>query len=645
MVLEKIKKENDIKELSDEELKILADEIREFLIEKISVTGGHLASNLGVVELTMALHLFLDFPKDKIIWDVGHQAYTHKLLTGRREGFEELRKYGGMSGFPKRKESECDSFDTGHSSTSISAGLGYAQAREITGEDYRVVSVIGDGALTGGMAFEALNNAARLKSNFIIVLNDNNMSISENVGGLSTYLAGFRTADAYLDLKLNVLNSLNRIPYGDRMVSRIRKTKSGIKQLLIPGMFFEEMGIVYLGPVDGGDLQGILKLLKEASRIDGPVLVHVLTHKGAGYAPAERHPARFHGTEPFEIETGLPKHPRVKANYTDIFSTVMRKLGDRDEKVVAVTAAMADGTGLKRFHNMFPERFFDVGIAEQHAVTFSAGLAAAGLKPIFAVYSSFLQRAYDQILHDVCIQNLPVIFAIDRAGLVGSDGETHQGIFDLSYLSSIPNMTVLAPKNKWELSDMIKFAVDFGAPIAVRYPRGEAYDGLKDYREPIRYGKGEWICRESEIALFALGSMVKTAEAVREELKAEGYACSLINARFAKPLDEKMLEEVTEGHSLIVTLEENVITGGFGEHVTEYYNRSGRPIRILNIAIPDEYVEHGNVEILRREVGIDKDTIVKRTMEAYGECVCQNSSTTEDVCQEERICCERSDTQ
>lgn len=645
MVLEKIKKENDIKELSDEELKILADEIREFLIEKISVTGGHLASNLGVVELTMALHLFLDFPKDKIIWDVGHQAYTHKLLTGRREGFEELRKYGGMSGFPKRKESECDSFDTGHSSTSISAGLGYAQAREITGEDYRVVSVIGDGALTGGMAFEALNNAARLKSNFIIVLNDNNMSISENVGGLSTYLAGFRTADAYLDLKLNVLNSLNRMPYGDKMVSRIRKTKSGIKQLLIPGMFFEEMGIVYLGPVDGGDLQGILKLLKEASRIDGPVLVHVLTHKGAGYAPAERHPARFHGTEPFEIETGLPKHPRVKANYTDIFSTVMRKLGDRDEKVVAVTAAMADGTGLKRFHNMFPERFFDVGIAEQHAVTFSAGLAAAGLKPIFAVYSSFLQRAYDQILHDVCIQNLPVIFAIDRAGLVGSDGETHQGIFDLSYLSSIPNMTVLAPKNKWELSDMIKFAVDFGAPIAVRYPRGEAYDGLKDYREPIRYGKGEWICRESEIALFALGSMVKTAEAVREELKAEGYACSLINARFAKPLDEKMLEEVTEGHSLIVTLEENVITGGFGEHVTEYYNRSGRPIRILNIAIPDEYVEHGNVEILRREVGIDKDTIVKRTMEAYGECVCQNSSTTEDVCQEERICCERSDTQ
>ena len=622
MVLEKIQKANDIKELSEEELAILADEIREFLIQKISVTGGHLASNLGVVELTMALHLVLDLPTDKIIWDVGHQAYTHKLLTGRREGFEELRKYGGMSGFPKRKESACDSFDTGHSSTSISAGLGYAQAREITGEHYKVVSVIGDGALTGGMAFEALNNAARLKSNFIIVLNDNNMSISENVGGLSSYLAGFRTADAYRDLKLNVLNSLNKMPYGERMVSKIRKTKSGIKQLFIPGMFFEEMGIVYLGPIDGGDLHGIVKLLKEASKVEGPVMVHVITHKGAGYVPAERHPARFHGTEPFDIETGLPKHPRVKANYTDIFSTVMRKMGDRDEKVVAVTAAMADGTGLKRFHNMFPERFFDVGIAEQHAVTFSAGLAAAGLKPIFAVYSSFLQRAYDQILHDVCIQNLPVVFAIDRAGLVGSDGETHQGIFDLSYLSSIPNMTIMAPKNKWELSDMIKYAVAFQSPIAVRYPRGEAYDELREYRAPIEYGKGEWIYQESEIVLFALGSMVKTAVAVREELKARGYACSLINARFAKPLDEQMLKEVCENHRLIVTMEENVITGGFGEHVTEFYNNSCRnQIRVLNIAIPDEYVEHGNVDILRQEVGIDRDTIVSRTVSEYEKAV------------------------
>ncbi|MFR4351928.1 MAG: 1-deoxy-D-xylulose-5-phosphate synthase [Roseburia sp.] len=618
MVLERIQKENDIKELSDGELKILASEIREFLIEKISETGGHLASNLGVVELTMALHLFLDLPKDKLIWDVGHQSYTHKLLTGRRDGFDALRKYGGMSGFPKRKESDCDSFDTGHSSTSVSAGLGYAQARDITGVDYRVVSVIGDGALTGGMSFEALNNAARLKSNFIIVLNDNNMSISENVGGLSSYLAGFRTAEAYLDLKLGVMNSLNKIPvYGDKMVERIRRTKSGIKQLFIPGMFFEQMGIIYLGPVDGGDLRGIAKLLREAANIDGPVLVHVMTHKGAGYAPAERHPARFHGTEPFDIETGLPKKPRTTANYTDVFSTVMRKLGDRDEKVVAITAAMVDGTGLKRFSNMFPDRFFDVGIAEEHGVTFAAGLAAAGLKPIFAVYSSFLQRAYDQILHDVCIQNLPVVFAIDRAGLVGSDGETHQGIFDISYLSTIPNMTIMAPKNKWELSDMIKYAVDFATPIAVRYPRGEAYAGLKEYRAPIVCGKSEWIYRESEIALFALGSMVKTAEEVREKLQSMGYACSLINARFAKPLDEGTLRAVTEQHRLIVTMEENVINGGLGEHVTRFYKESGSAIEVLNIAIPDAYVEHGNVDILRREIGIDADTVAERAAAVY----------------------------
>lgn len=618
MILERIQKENDIKELSDDELKLLASEIREFLIEKISVTGGHLASNLGVVELTMALHLFMEFPKDKLIWDVGHQSYTHKLLTGRRDGFETLRKYGGMSGFPKRRESECDSFDTGHSSTSISAGLGYAHAREISGEDYKVVSVIGDGALTGGMAFEALNNAAQLTSNFIIVLNDNNMSISENVGGLSGYLSGFRTADAYRDLKLGVMNSLNKIPvYGDRMVEHIRRAKSGIKQLFIPGMLFEELGIIYLGPVDGGDIKGILKLLREASHIDGPVMVHVITHKGAGYAPAERHPARFHGTEPFEIETGLPKHPRSTANYTDIFSTVMRKLGDRDEKVVAITAAMTDGTGLKRFHNMFPERFFDVGIAEEHAVTFAAGLAAGGLKPVFAVYSSFLQRAYDQILHDVCIQNLPVVFAIDRAGLVGSDGETHQGIFDISYLSTIPNMTVMAPKNKWELSDMLKYAVDFGTPIAVRYPRGTAYDGLKEFRAPIAYGKSEWIYRESEIALFALGSMVKTAETVRERLKELGYAASLINVRFAKPLDEEALLEAAARHKLIVTLEENVINGGMGEHVLRFYEEHGCDVSVLVIAIPDVYVEHGNVDLLRKEIGIDEESVLTRVTEAY----------------------------
>lgn len=623
MVLEKINKPNDIKNLTNAELPILAEEIRDFLIHKISENGGHLASNLGVVELTMAMHLFFHLPEDKIIWDVGHQSYTHKLLTGRKSGFDDLRKFGGMSGFPKRKESECDSFDTGHSSTSISAGLGYAEAREMTGQDYHVVSVIGDGALTGGMAYEALNNASRMKSNFIIVLNDNNMSISENVGGLSRHLGNLRTADAYRDLKNGVTNSLNKIPvYGERMVSQIRRTKSGIKQLFIPGMLFENMGITYLGPVDGHDIPAMMRVFKEAVKVDGAVLVHVLTRKGKGYLPAERHPARFHGAEPFQIDTGLPVKKRTTPNYTDIFSTVMRKLGDRDNKVVAITAAMGDGTGLKRFHNMFPERFFDVGIAEEHAVTFAAGLAAAGLKPIFAVYSSFLQRAYDQILHDVCIQDLPVVFAIDRAGLVGSDGETHQGIFDLSYLSSIPNMTIMAPKNKWELSDMIKFAVNYQHPIAIRYPRGEAYDGLKESRAKIICGKSEIIAMERRIVLFAVGSMVKTAVEVREILKAMGYECSLINARFVKPLDTEIIEELSEEHELLVTMEENVINGGFGEHVVRYMNErssDASKLEVINIAIPDEYVEHGNVDILKKEIGIDKESIVKKIVAKYAE--------------------------
>ena len=618
MVLEKIKQENDIKKLSKAELPVLADEIRDFLIQKISVSGGHLASNLGVVELTMALHLAFDLPKDKIVWDVGHQAYTHKILTGRKAGFDELRQYGGMSGFPKRKESDCDCFDTGHSSTSISVGLGYALARQIKGEDYKVVSVIGDGALTGGMAYEALNNASRMRSNFIIVLNDNKMSISENVGGLSKHLSNLRTAESYQEIKTGVANSLSRIPiYGENIVERIRRTKSGIKQLFVPGMLFENMGILYLGPVDGHDTAAMVKVLKEASRLQGPVLVHVITKKGKGYLPAERHPARFHGTEPFDIDTGLPVKKRLKANYTDIFSTVMRKLGDRDKKVIAITAAMTDGTGLKRFHNMFPDRFFDVGIAEEHAVTFAAALAAAGLKPVVAVYSSFLQRAYDQILHDVCIQNLPVVFAIDRAGLVGSDGETHQGIFDLSYLSSIPNMTIMAPKNKWELSDMVKFAVDFPTPVAIRYPRGEAYDGLKEFRAPVEFGKSEMLYEESGIALVALGSMVKTAEEVRDELKQKGYAVTLVNMRFAKPLDTEMLEKLTDTHKLVVTLEENVISGGFGEHVTEFYSQKQSEVQLINIAIGDTYVEHGNVEILRRETGIDKESIIERIFNEY----------------------------
>lgn len=618
MILDKIKQENDIKKLDRQELSQLATEIREFIISKLSVSGGHLASNLGVVELTMALHLNFTLPEDKIIWDVGHQSYTHKILTGRRAGFDEMRKYGGMSGFPKRKESPCDAFDTGHSSTSISAGLGYVEASRILGDSNYVVSVIGDGALTSGMAFEALNNAARLERNMIIVLNDNNMSISENVGGISRYLGELRTAKAYTELKQGVSTTLSKVPvYGDRIVQRIKKTKSGIKQLVIPGMLFENMGITYLGPVDGHNMNQLNKAFQEAKRLDSAVLIHVITKKGKGFEPAERHPARFHGTVPFDIKTGLPLKNSSAPSYTDIFSTVMRKMGDRDEKVVAITAAMPDGTGLKRFRNMFPERFFDVGIAEEHAVTFAAGLAAGGLKPVVAIYSSFLQRAYDQILHDVCIQNLPVVFAIDRAGLVGSDGETHQGIFDLSYLSSIPNMHIMAPKNKWELSDMVKYAVNFQAPIAVRYPRGTAYVGLKEYRAPIVLGKSEVIYDESEIALLAVGSMVETGVKVRNRLKEVGYECSLINARFVKPIDEEMVEKLSRDHKLIVTLEENVKSGGFGEKVLDYVATSGCKAKVLIISLPDDYVEHGNVDLLKEEVCIDPLSIEKKIIASF----------------------------
>ena len=612
MLLETIEQANDIKKIREEDWGILAQEIRDFLIQTISVTGGHLGSNLGAVELTMALHLALELPEDKIVWDVGHQSYTHKILTGRRSDFHSLRQFHGLSGFPKRKESDCDVFDTGHSSTSISAGLGLVKARDITGGTNTVVSVIGDGSLTGGMAYEALNNAAKLDTNFIIILNDNNMSISENVGGMSKYLNNIRTATGYQDLKKGVYNALLGSKIGNSTINKIRKVKSTFKQLMIPGMLFEDMGVTYLGPVDGHDIAGMIRVINEAKRVEGGVLIHVLTQKGKGYEPAERHPARFHGADPFDIETGIPSKPRTVANYTDVFSTVMCKLGQRDEKIVAITAAMPDGTGLKRFRNMYPDRFFDVGIAEEHAVTFAAGLAAGGLKPIVAVYSSFLQRAYDQILHDVCIQNLPVVFAIDRAGLVGSDGETHQGIFDFSFLSGIPNMNICAPKNKWELSDMMKFAVNLGAPIAVRYPRGTAYDGLEEYRAPVELGKAEWIYKESDIALFAVGSMVKTAEKVRELLKEKGLNVSIVNARFVKPIDEAAVEEACKNHPLIVTMEENVSCGGYGEKVLDYMNRAGLHNSFLNISIPDAYVEHGNVELLKKEIGLDAESIVEK---------------------------------
>lgn len=617
-MLEKIQKPNDIKKIPADQLPALAEEIREFIIESLSKTGGHLASNLGVVELTIAMHRVFDLPKDKLIWDVGHQSYTHKILTGRKDGFETLRREGGISGFPKRSESDCDVFDTGHSSTSISAGVGYVRARELKKENYSVVSIIGDGALTGGMAYEALNNAASLKSNFIIVLNDNEMSITENVGGMSSYLSGLRTASAYTDFKMDVTKALNRIPgIGPGMVDAMRKTKSSIKQIIIPGMLFEDMGLTYLGPVDGHNIPQLIKTFQEAKRFEGPILVHVLTQKGRGYEPAMRHPARFHGAGPFDVKTGLPVG-KSNPTYTDVFSTVMRKMGDRRKDVAAVTAAMMTGVGLKRFSNMFPDRCFDVGIAEEHAVTFAAALSLGGITPVVAIYSSFLQRAYDQIMHDICMQNLHVVFAIDRAGLVGYDGETHHGIFDLSYLGSMPNMTILAPKNLWELSDMIKFAVDYDGPIAVRYPRGEAYTGLKEFRAPICLGKSEVIHEGSRVALLAVGSMVKMAEEVQKQLKERmDMDAALVNARFVKPIDEELLRSFADTYELVVTLEENVKDGGFGERVLAFAEEEDLPFGVEIIALPDRFIPHGSVLYQMKQVGFTPEDICGRIEEYY----------------------------
>lgn len=617
-MLEKIQKPNDIKKIPADQLPALAEEIREFIIESLSKTGGHLASNLGVVELTIAMHRVFDLPKDKLIWDVGHQSYTHKILTGRKDGFETLRREGGISGFPKRSESDCDVFDTGHSSTSISAGVGYVRARELKKENYSVVSIIGDGALTGGMAYEALNNAASLKSNFIIVLNDNEMSITENVGGMSSYLSGLRTASAYTGFKMDVTMALNRIPgIGPGMVDAMRKTKSSIKQIIIPGMLFEDMGLTYLGPVDGHNIPQLIKTFQEAKRFEGPILVHVLTQKGRGYEPAMRHPARFHGAGPFDVKTGLPVG-KSNPTYTDVFSTVMRKMGDRRKDVAAVTAAMMTGVGLKRFSNMFPDRCFDVGIAEEHAVTFAAALSLGGITPVVAIYSSFLQRAYDQIMHDVCMQNLHVVFAIDRAGLVGYDGETHHGIFDLSYLGSMPNMTILAPKNLWELSDMIKFAVDYDGPIAVRYPRGEAYTGLKEFRAPICLGKSEVIHEGSRVALLAVGSMVKMAEEVQKQLKERmDMDAALVNARFVKPIDEELLRSFADTYELVVTLEENVKDGGFGERVLAFAEEEDLPFGVEIIALPDRFIPHGSVLYQMKQVGFTPEDICGRIEEYY----------------------------
>lgn len=611
-LLEQIKQPNDIKKIDPQDYNKLAREIRRFLVRSISHTGGHLASNLGVVELTMALHLCCNLPKDKIVWDVGHQCYTHKLLTGRREGFSSLRQFGGMSGFPKRSESPCDSIDTGHSSTSISAALGLAKARDLMKEEHKVFAVIGDGALSGGMAFEALNNAARLHSNLIIVLNDNQMSISKNVGGMSNYLGKIRTNTNYTGFKEDVEKALGKMPHiGSVLTDRLRGVKDLVKRVFIPGMLFEDMGITYIGPIDGHDVKQMVTAFESAAKLKKAVLVHVSTEKGKGYPPAQKDPSAYHGVSPFSIRDGKERTGKPKqTSYTDVFAKTIMELAKTEEKITAISAAMPLGTGLTEFSQTYPARFFDVGIAEEHAVTFAAGMAAGGLHPVVALYSTFLQRAYDQILHDVCLDKLPVTFAVDRAGLVGSDGETHQGIFDLAFLNQMPNMVVMAPKNAWELGEMLRFATAYEGPVAVRYPRGNAYHGLCQYTEPIALGKSEWIYKEEEIALLAVGSMVETGVEVRERLKAEGYKVSLVNCRFVKPLDEEMLQEVLQQHKLLVTMEEGVLTGGFGQTVEAWCQNHSPKAEICTIGLPDQFIEHGPVSVLKEKYAIDSKGIV-----------------------------------
>lgn len=612
MVLDSINKANDIKNVPVEELPLLASEIREFLIEHISHTGGHLASNLGTVELTMAMHLSFDLPEDKLVWDVGHQAYTHKLLTGRKEGFDSLRQYGGMSGFPKRRESECDSFDTGHSSTSISAGLGYVKARDLSGGHNYVVSIIGDGALTGGLALEALNNAAENQSNFIIVLNDNNMSISPNVGAISSLLTGIRGDNAYRDINDNVKSSLKKIPvYGDKIVSQVQKAKSGIKQLFLPGMKFEDMGITYLGPVDGHDIGKLCKLFKIAKKMNTSVIVHVITEKGRGYEPARLKPEKFHGVSPFDVVTGKTV-AAAKTSYTEVFSRKICDMAQKDNRIVAITASMAAGTGLSRFQKRFPLRFFDVGIAEEHAVTFAAGLAAGGLKPYFAVYSSFLQRGFDEILHDVCIQGLPVVFMIDRAGLVGSDGETHQGIYDYSYMNIIPGMTVMAPKNRLEFMDMMEFANSFDGPVAIRYPRGSVSDIFSDIKNEVSYGKAERIYAGEGTAILTIGASIEEGAQVYKLLKERGENPSLINARFENPIDIGLIKELENKHEKLLTIEENISAGGFGMNVLRAVNENRINLKVINAALPDEYIQHGGVNKLKEVYGFTPEAIIEK---------------------------------
>ena len=615
-LLDKINSPADVKKLSDEQLKQLAAEIRQLLIKVISHTGGHLAPNLGVVELTLALHKVFNTPQDKLVFDVGHQAYIHKIITGRREQFPTLRQYGGLSGFPKRCESEHDAFGTGHSSTSISAALGMAAARDLQGEDYNVVAIIGDGSMTGGMAFEALNNAGTLHKKMVVVLNDNEMSISKNVGAMSDYLYHLRTGETYNKIKNDIEGWLKNMEFGTDVLKAIRRLKGSVKYLMVPTSIFEELGFTYLGPVDGHDIHGLIEVLQAAKKIDGPVMVHVLTKKGKGYKPAEESPNKFHGTGPFEIATGKKiTNPAAPISYTEVFGKTITELADSDKKIVGLTAAMPDGTGLNIFAQAHPDRFFDVGIAEQHAVTAAAGMAAAGMKPVTAIYSTFMQRAYDSILHDICMQKLHVTMCLDRAGLVGDDGYTHHGVFDYAYLRSIPNMTIMAPKDENELRHMLKTALSFNGPISVRYPRGSGV-GV-DITEPMHelpIGKAEVLREGKKLCFWAIGSMVQSAVQAADKLKEQGIDAGVVNMRFAKPLDKELLIEHAKRYGKIVTLEEGVLAGGVGSEVLEILDDAGllQQCAVLRLGIPDEFVTHGDKKLLFRDLGLDTDAIVQK---------------------------------
>lgn len=615
-ILDRIQKPNDIKTISKREYEALAAEIRAFLIDRVSEQGGHLASNLGAVELTMALHLVMDFPEDKLIFDVGHQAYTHKLLTGRKDAFETLRTFGGMSGFPKRAESDCDAFDTGHSSTSISAAMGYAVARDLRKGKEKVACVIGDGSLTGGMAYEAINSLAQLKTGCVIILNDNEMSIDKNVGGLSKYLNNIRVGEAYNGFKSGVEKGLLTTKLGEKVARTLKRSKDSIKQLFVPGMFFEEIGITYVGPIDGHDIKAMVTTMQKAFRLNKPIMIHVKTKKGNGYTLAERHPDYFHGVNPFDKQTGKLLVEKKTSSYTDIFSKHMVALGKKYTNMTAITAAMASGTGLNRFAKEYPNRFFDVGIAEQHAVTFAAGQAAAGMIPVVAIYSSFLQRAYDQILHDVCLQGLHVVFAIDRSGLVGQDGETHQGIYDSSYLAHMPGLTILAPKNRYELETMMDYAMTLDGPVAIKYSRGDAYKGYADVVTPIEKDKAEVLESGSKVAILACGNMVEEAAGAVALLKEQGIQPTLINARFLSSVDVALLRDVAKECSLLVSMEENVTVGGYGERVAAVIETEDdlSTLTFMDCSIEASKVPHGKVEILREELGIDAKSIYNKIM-------------------------------